>query len=176
MTIDEAGPAREEVARIIDPMAFDLSRYVHRKNLAGWVLNKAERADRALAKADAIDDIYTRADQSDAAPVAVTIFCPACAMPHVDEGEWATTRRHKTHQCQGCGHDWRPFSFATVGVAHPVDQSEAVRVARGALPDLSSVIAWLENGCEPKHAATELAIYKGRIDKALTQIAALGGG
>jgi hypothetical protein len=40
-------------------------------------------------------------------------------VPHVDEGEWATTRLHKTHQCQSCGHEWRPFSFATVGIAHP---------------------------------------------------------
>ncbi|MNX88859.1 hypothetical protein D3C86_1208480 [compost metagenome] len=38
---------------------------------------------------------------------------------------------------------------------------------RKAIPDLSSVIAWLDNGCEPKHAVTELAIYKARIDQAL---------
>lgn len=37
---------------------------------------------------------------------------------------------------------------------------------RKAMPDLSSVIAWLDNGCEPKHAVTELAIYKARIDQA----------
>lgn len=52
-------------------------------------------------------------------PVEVTIFCPVCAVPHIDEGEWATTRHHKTHQCQSCGHEWRPFPFATVGVPHP---------------------------------------------------------
>src|SRR5690606_33443235 len=38
---------------------------------------------------------------------------------------------------------------------------------RKALPDLSSVIAWLDNGCEPKHAVTELGIHKARIDQAL---------
>lgn len=38
---------------------------------------------------------------------------------------------------------------------------------RKAMPDLSSVIAWLNNGCEPKHAVTELTIYKTRIDQAL---------
>ena len=37
-------------------------------------------------------------------PVPVTIFCPVCAVPHIDEGEWATTRHHKPHQCQACGH------------------------------------------------------------------------
>lgn len=56
--------------------------------------------------------------REEAQPVAVTIFCPECGLPHVDEGEWATTRHHKTHQCQGCGHEWRPFPFATVGVPH----------------------------------------------------------
>lgn len=53
-----------------------------------------------------------------AEPVKVTIFCPRCSLPHVDEGEWAT-RQHKTHQCQGCSHEWRPFPFATVGITHP---------------------------------------------------------
>lgn len=73
----------------------------------------------------------------DALPVPVTIFCPNCALPHVDEGEWATTRHHKTHQCQGCGHEWRPFPFATVGVAHPAP--DALRVAVEALEEISEV-------------------------------------
>lgn len=55
-------------------------------------------------------------------PVAVTVFCPKCAAPHVDEGEWAI-RPHKTHQCQSCGHEWRPFPFATVGIAHPASKT-----------------------------------------------------
>lgn len=35
-----------------------------------------------------------------------------------------------------------------------------------ALPDLSCVITWLENGCDPLKARDELAIYKARIDAA----------
>jgi hypothetical protein len=52
-------------------------------------------------------------------PVQMNIFCPVCKAQHVDRGEWAT-RPHKTHQCQApeCGHEWRPFDFPTVGVAH----------------------------------------------------------
>jgi len=69
-----------------------------------------------------------------AEPVAVTIFCPECALPHVDEGEWATTRHHKTHQCQCCGHEWRPFPFATVGVAHPASPAQ---------PEVANVMVWL---------------------------------
>jgi len=55
--------------------------------------------------------------KSDSSPVPVVIACPACGEQHIDEGEWATTRTHKTHQCQGCGHEWRPFPYATVGVS-----------------------------------------------------------
>lgn len=35
-----------------------------------------------------------------------------------------------------------------------------------ALPDLSAVITWLENGCDPLKACDELRIYKARIDAA----------
>ena len=49
------------------------------------------------------------------APIAMMLDCPACEALHVDEGEWAT-RPHKTHQCQGCGHEWRPVPYATVGI------------------------------------------------------------
>jgi hypothetical protein len=37
---------------------------------------------------------------------------------------------------------------------------------RGYLPNLLAVIAWLENGGDPKHAATELRIYQERIARA----------
>lgn len=51
-----------------------------------------------------------------AAPQPLALWCPQCRAPHVDEGEWAV-RPHKTHQRQHCGHEWRPFSHPTVGVA-----------------------------------------------------------
>ena len=53
-------------------------------------------------------------------PQAMDLFCPACGLRHVDQGEWAT-RPHKTHRCvdvieeSGCGHEWRPHDFPTVG-------------------------------------------------------------
>lgn len=34
-------------------------------------------------------------------------------------------------------------------------------------PDLSNVITWLENGCDPIMAVKELRIYKERVDAAL---------
>lgn len=37
---------------------------------------------------------------------------------------------------------------------------------REVMPDLTAVIAWLQNGCDPVHAVTELAILKGRIERA----------
>ena len=51
-----------------------------------------------------------------AAPVPMSMDCPKCDVQHLDEGEWAA-RPHKTHQCQSCGHEWRPFAYPTVGVA-----------------------------------------------------------
>lgn len=35
-----------------------------------------------------------------------------------------------------------------------------------ALPDLSHVITWLQNGCDPIKAAKELQAYQRRIDRA----------
>lgn len=47
-------------------------------------------------------------------------------------------------------------------------EAKLARAVEG-LPDLSAVIAWLDNGCDPKHAADELRIHKARIDHALQQ-------
>lgn len=69
-------------------------------------------------------------------PLPIAIWCPKCSAPHVDEGEWAT-RPHKTHQCQSCKHEWRPFPYATVGVPRPasaslfVEASEALAIVEG---------------------------------------------
>lgn len=81
---------------------------------------------------DYVEALIAAQPSAGAEPVEVTLFCPKCALPHVDEGEWATTRHHKTHQCQGCGHEWRPFPFATVGVSHPPPPApEAERLRPG---------------------------------------------
>lgn len=47
-------------------------------------------------------------------------------------------------------------------------ESRSDRLAKG-MPDLSSVIGWLANGCDPTHAVTELRILQVRIDRALQQ-------
>jgi len=51
-------------------------------------------------------------------PTPMLLRCPNCNRRHIDEDEWAT-RPHKTHRCASCGHEWRPFEYATVGVAEP---------------------------------------------------------
>lgn len=58
-------------------------------------------------------------------PYPVQINCPKCDVLHIDEGEWAT-RPHKTRQCQGCGHEWRPFEYPTVGVKPDADLTQWV--------------------------------------------------
>ena len=47
-------------------------------------------------------------------------------------------------------------------------EARADRLAQG-MPDLSSVIGWLANGCDPTHAVTELRVYQARIKAALQQ-------
>ncbi len=49
------------------------------------------------------------------APIPMTLWCPACKVRHIDEGQYATVP-HRTHACQGCGLVWRPALVATVGV------------------------------------------------------------
>lgn len=90
----------------------DASHYVDQRSPTGLTtlvavaeLDAGRRAREALAAT------------ADAAPVPMVLACPQCGVQHIDEGEWAATRHHKTHQCQACKHEWRPFPYATVGVA-----------------------------------------------------------
>lgn len=62
-------------------------------------------------------------------PIPVQLDCPECGVAHVDEGEWAT-RLHKTHQCQACKHEWRPYEYPTVGVADKVDTDRIEAICR----------------------------------------------
>lgn len=89
-----------------------------------WAKTKGYRLGR---KGDGYSTEYTQrawlgfqaalaSQGADARPVAMVLHCPNCSALHVDEGEWAT-RSHKTHQCQNCMHEWRPFEYATVGVS-----------------------------------------------------------
>lgn len=66
-------------------------------------------------------DLEAQLDQIEApTPKPMILHCPKCGMKHIDEGEWASVRRHKSHLCMGCGEIWRPFDFHTVGVAFEV--------------------------------------------------------
>jgi hypothetical protein len=62
-------------------------------------------------------------------PIPVQLNCPECGVAHVDEGPWAT-RLHKTHQCQACKHEWRPYDYPTVGVADKADTDRIEAISR----------------------------------------------
>lgn len=63
-------------------------------------------------------------------PIPALLYCPECGELHVDEYEWAK-RPHKTHQCQSCGCEWRPFSVATVGIdPFPAPTADAGKVVQ----------------------------------------------
>lgn len=68
------------------------------------------------------------------APMRCLLFCPKCGIYHVDEGEWAA-RKHKTHLCCLCGHEFRPFAYPTFGVAWPAqEEDEFGQPHRGHVP------------------------------------------
>lgn len=50
-------------------------------------------------------------------PIPMILYCPACHMRHLDDGEFAE-KPHHTHACQNktCGTVWRPALVPTVGV------------------------------------------------------------
>lgn len=73
-----------------------------------------------------------------------------------------------TVHASGEGDDWQksgdnPKFQEAVANAYLIAASPRMYEA---MPDLSAVISWLENGCDPKEAAKELLIYAKRIDSA----------
>lgn len=50
-------------------------------------------------------------------PIPMILHCPRCAEQHVDQGEWAHERKHRSHLCAACGCVWRPCPYFTVGIA-----------------------------------------------------------
>jgi hypothetical protein len=102
-----------------------------------------QRLQREIQDSNGLAGLLAAARQ---APVPMTLHCPQCAALHVDDGEWAT-RPHKTHQCQACKHEWRPFEYATVGVdrqaptgaaKEPGDWQECERISD--LPDVDDAL------------------------------------
>lgn len=61
-------------------------------------------------------------------PIPTVLHCPSCGARHVDEGEWATTRHHRTHQCQECKREWRPWEWPTVGVGPDAETTALLRL------------------------------------------------
>ena len=48
------------------------------------------------------------------AGVPTLLWCPRCGQQHIDKGLWATVP-HRTHYCNYCCTEWRPFEVATYG-------------------------------------------------------------
>lgn len=53
-------------------------------------------------------------------PIPMLLFCPVCATQHIDAPQpkkgWSNPS-HRSHECQKCGHVWRPADVPTTGVA-----------------------------------------------------------
>lgn len=57
----------------------------------------------------------TPPDKIPSEPIPMILWCPACTVRHIDDGEFAT-KPHHTHACQNCGIVWRQSIVPTVGV------------------------------------------------------------
>lgn len=93
-------------------------------------------------------------------PVPVVIYCPACQTKHIDEGEWAT-RPHKTHKCQNCSLEWRPFPYATVGIVGAPASGDAAplrdELKKAKEEITASLWAFMNNSTRPKIVAEDAA-------------------
>jgi hypothetical protein len=114
-----------------------------RRNLEKGIalmLAELQRLDIEEARDEAVSKL---ADTHNGDPVPMVLHCPKCGVQHIDESneeevritaaergfvvgsrdwedfieknEWLNPP-HKTHQCQSCKHEWRPFDYATTGV------------------------------------------------------------
>lgn len=56
--------------------------------------------------------------ESEPAPIDILLYCPLCSVQHIDkESKSWSNPPHKTHECQNCGHLWRPSDVPTNGIA-----------------------------------------------------------
>jgi hypothetical protein len=75
-----------------------------------------------------------------------------CGNEHAELARWLRELRARRETCDTCGRQCE-------GAAYRIE----LRRLQRELPDFSPVIAWLENGCDPKEAAKELRIYQQRM-------------
>jgi rubredoxin len=88
------------------------------------------------------------APTSEVEPVPMILHCPVCGTQHIDqpqpEKDWHNPP-HRSHECQSCGHIWRPADVPTTGVesiktkgqrdgayTRPAPPSELVKAAEDA--------------------------------------------
>lgn len=101
------------------------------------------------------------------------LLCPECEVSHIDRAEWAE-RPHKTHLCENCGHEWRPFEVPTVGVAERIGLPvpSAAILAPGMSNDTIRA-AFLATGFTIKEGETDLRPYVYEAARLLLAIKAI---
>jgi len=84
-----------------------------------WLASKIE-SSQANTEELAYTAWLEAIEYSKTKPINMLLFCPTCAEQHVDlpqpEKNW-TNPPHRSHECQTCGHVWRPADVPTNGVA-----------------------------------------------------------
>ncbi len=124
------GRSRATTPDIVDFSTWRVGRKVGRTIYAGdtliGVMDRTEDAKAivdmiaalraAEARVEVLETVLSLAQAHGETPIPMVLHCPICSLLHVDENGWEL-RQHRTHQCQGCGYEWRPCSRPTVGVA-----------------------------------------------------------
>lgn len=131
-------PAQEGAYRFVDSLIHRADGY---RGIApywhGWALRAAFEAGNAAATAQMPPASDT--------PIPMVLHCPACSLQHIDAPDKAhkadcsygdlpgqpcdchpwTNPPHRSHQCAGCRHIWRPADVATTGVAAITTKGQA---------------------------------------------------
>lgn len=82
------------------------------------------------------------------------LFCPECGKQHIDRREWAT-REHKTHLCEYCDHQWRPFEYPTFGIVRmsPTTSQPETKMVNVPYDDGTPSREWVEESVSQPDAS-----------------------
>jgi predicted house-cleaning noncanonical NTP pyrophosphatase (MazG superfamily) len=120
---------------------------------------RARQFDKATEKGDFTNIVMTLD-----APEPMILHCLKCKTQHIDKGIWGTTRIHRTHLCSACGHLFKPFDHATVGV----EDVAAYKFAGPVVP-VAEIQTWLRERADKLKAdvKADMLVFFDRLRKTI---------
>jgi rubredoxin len=96
-------------------------------------------------------EIYWAKPNTPPAPIDMLLWCPQCGVQHIDNPDptrgWDNPP-HRSHECQGCKHIWRPSDALTNGVAKIKTEGKHDGDAAPALGELRDTLQRLIDNAE----------------------------